>query len=139
LKVMRDGRRVTVEVSADGAGLVSHAGSALLAQAADLLSTIRSELDARLAELRPLLCEYERLLAAGAALGSDDDGNAGEHGAAPHPAAEATPRSRRASRPRTRTRARRGAAQHAILAALEHGAHTASELANVTALAAPNI
>jgi hypothetical protein len=37
LKVMRDGRRVTVEVTADGAGLVSHAGSALLAQVADRL------------------------------------------------------------------------------------------------------
>jgi hypothetical protein len=37
LKVMRDGRPVTVEVTADGAGLVSHAGSALLAQAADKL------------------------------------------------------------------------------------------------------
>src|SRR3954462_6825005 len=34
---MRDGRPVTVEVSADGAGLVSHAGSALLAQMADQL------------------------------------------------------------------------------------------------------
>ena len=32
LKVMRDGRPVTVEVTPDGAGLVSHAGSALLAQ-----------------------------------------------------------------------------------------------------------
>src|SRR6516165_9459661 len=32
---MRDGRCVTVEVTADGAGLVSHAGSALLAQVAD--------------------------------------------------------------------------------------------------------
>ena len=35
MKVMRDGRRVTVEVTADGTGLVSHAGSALLAQVAD--------------------------------------------------------------------------------------------------------
>jgi hypothetical protein len=35
LKVMRDGRFVTVEVTSDGAGLVSHAGSALLAQVAD--------------------------------------------------------------------------------------------------------
>src|SRR3954467_1916197 len=34
---MRDGRQVTVEVTADGAGLVSHAGSALLAQVADTL------------------------------------------------------------------------------------------------------
>src|SRR5688500_1775354 len=32
---MRDGRRFTVEVTADGAGLVSHAGSALLAGVAD--------------------------------------------------------------------------------------------------------
>ena len=31
----RDGRQVTVEVTADGEGLVSHAGSALLAQVAD--------------------------------------------------------------------------------------------------------
>src|SRR6266496_3148225 len=34
---MRDGRSVTVEVTADGAGLVSHAGSALLARVADKL------------------------------------------------------------------------------------------------------
>ena len=34
---MRDGRPVTVEVTADGGGLVSHAGSALLAQVADKL------------------------------------------------------------------------------------------------------
>ncbi len=37
--------------------------------AADLLTTIRSELDARLGELRPLLSEYERLVAAVDALG----------------------------------------------------------------------
>jgi hypothetical protein len=37
LKVMRDGRAVTVEVAADGDGLVSRAGTALLAQAADRL------------------------------------------------------------------------------------------------------
>jgi Transposase DDE domain group 1 len=37
LKVMRDGRPVTVEVTTDGAGLVSHAGSFLLAQVADRL------------------------------------------------------------------------------------------------------
>ena len=35
LKVMRDGRSVTVEVTSDGAGLVSHSGSALVAQVAD--------------------------------------------------------------------------------------------------------
>ena len=35
MKVMRDGRRVTVEVRADGDGVVSHAGSALVALIAD--------------------------------------------------------------------------------------------------------
>jgi hypothetical protein len=34
---MRDGRLITVEVTADGAGLVSHAGAALLGQVADKL------------------------------------------------------------------------------------------------------
>jgi hypothetical protein len=37
LKVMRGGRAVTVEVAADGEGLVSRAGTALLAQTADVL------------------------------------------------------------------------------------------------------
>ena len=37
MRVMRDGRCVTVMVTADGAGVVSHAGSALLAQVADQL------------------------------------------------------------------------------------------------------
>ena len=35
MKVQRDGREFTVEVTADGEGLVSHAGSALLSQVAD--------------------------------------------------------------------------------------------------------
>lgn len=35
MKVQRDGRSFTVDVTADGEGLVSHAGSALLAQVAD--------------------------------------------------------------------------------------------------------
>ncbi len=35
MKVTHDGRQVTVEVTPDGVGLVSHAGSALLAQVAD--------------------------------------------------------------------------------------------------------
>ena len=42
MKVMRDGRRITVEVGADGAGLVSHAGSALLAEVADELGLTRA-------------------------------------------------------------------------------------------------
>jgi hypothetical protein len=37
LKVQRDGRRFTVDVASDGDGLVSHAGAALLTEAADRL------------------------------------------------------------------------------------------------------
>lgn len=37
LRVQRDGRSFTVDVTADGEGLVSHAGAALLAEAADRL------------------------------------------------------------------------------------------------------
>jgi hypothetical protein len=51
LKVMRDGRPVTVEVTADGAGLVSHAGSALLAQVADKLALTKA-LSLRLGALK---------------------------------------------------------------------------------------
>ena len=49
--MMRDGRPVTVEVTADGAGLVSHAGSALLAQVADKLG-LTGALSLRLAGLK---------------------------------------------------------------------------------------
>ena len=48
---MRNGRPVTVEVAADGEGLVSHAGSALLAQVADKLGLTRA-LSLRLAGLK---------------------------------------------------------------------------------------
>jgi len=51
LKVMRDGRSVTVEVTSDGAGLVSHAGSALLAQAADKLG-LTTALSLRLGSIK---------------------------------------------------------------------------------------
>jgi hypothetical protein len=42
LRVQRDGRDLTVEVSADGEGLVSHAGSALLARVADKTGLTRA-------------------------------------------------------------------------------------------------
>jgi len=51
LRVMRDGRPVTVEVTADGAGLVSHAGTALLAQVADKLGLTKA-LSLRLAGIK---------------------------------------------------------------------------------------
>jgi len=51
LKVMRDGRPVTVEVTADGPGLVSHAGTALVGQVADKLG-LTSALSVRLAAIK---------------------------------------------------------------------------------------
>jgi hypothetical protein len=51
LKVMRDGRPVTVEITSDGAGLVSRAGSALLAQVADKLGLTKA-LSLRLAGIK---------------------------------------------------------------------------------------
>jgi hypothetical protein len=51
LKVMRDGRPVTVEVTSDGAGLVSHAGTALVAQVADKVG-LTAALSARLAQIK---------------------------------------------------------------------------------------
>jgi Transposase DDE domain group 1 len=42
LRVQRDGRSFTVEVAADGEGLVSHAGSALLGQVADKTGLTRA-------------------------------------------------------------------------------------------------
>ena len=43
MKVMRGGRPITVDVTADGAGLVAfYAGSALLAQVADKLGLTRA-------------------------------------------------------------------------------------------------
>ena len=51
MKVMRDERPVTVEVTSDGAGLVSHAGTALVAQVADKVGLTQA-LSARLAGIK---------------------------------------------------------------------------------------
>ena len=51
MKVQRDGRSFTVEVTADGEGLVSHAGSALLTQVADKTGLTRA-LSRELAPMR---------------------------------------------------------------------------------------
>lgn len=106
--------------------------------APDLLSEIREEIDVRLSELRPLLAEHERLLAAADALLA----TAGEGS----PAAVETPvpakRARRTARVAAKAkpaRAVRDAAREAILAALEHGSHTVGELAVVTAMSGPTI
>jgi DNA-binding transcriptional ArsR family regulator len=128
--------------------------------ASDLLTTVRSELDARLRELGPLRAEYERLLAAAEALGitaggavAAPDATQGSPSSSPTtrhrrtrrtPAARATKPTAAPARPRRpgargRGRAARGAGRQAIIAALEHGSHTASELVSVTAMTAPNI
>jgi hypothetical protein len=54
------------------------------------------------------------------------------------PLARRAPASRNGDGP-GRGRAPRGAAQEAIVAALEHGSHTVSELAVVTAMTGPSI
>ena len=41
MKVQRDGRSFTVDVAADGEGLVSHAGAALLGEVADRIGLTR--------------------------------------------------------------------------------------------------
>jgi hypothetical protein len=118
---------------------------------ADLLTSIRAGIDARLDELRPAIAEYERLSIAAEAL-------AREGGSAPRPAER--PRPRRAPAPAPAPRrppARRAAPQRAvrgvrrreqpthtptaqaILAALEHGSHTLAELVVVTALRVSDI
>jgi DNA-binding transcriptional ArsR family regulator len=102
----------------------------------DLLSKVRGEIDARLAELRPHVAEYERLLAGAQALGSSDGAPSGEATRAP---ARPSRRRRVRTRPVRPDRAPRGAAHQAIVAALEHGSHTLSELAVVTAMPGPSI
>jgi hypothetical protein len=136
--------------------------------APDLLASIRDELDARLNELRPLLPEYERLLAAAAALDAQAAAQpSAENGAAPvsrknaaapvsrKPAKRAT-RAARVAKPKTgggrvilprsakarSTKQQSGPlsrTQKAILAALEHGSHTPSELVTVSAIGSSEI
>jgi hypothetical protein len=123
--------------------------------AGDLLARVSAEIDERLEQLRPLLAEYERLLSAAEALEAKSAGPAaGESSPAPRTRMKA-PGKGRAGRRRgsaagvtaravgagatKRSRAPRGAAQRAILAALEHGSHTAGELAVVTAMSGSSI
>jgi hypothetical protein len=122
----------------------------------DLLSTIRAEIDARMGELRPAFEEYEGLLAAADALGVSgpssgvSSGRTKRAGSRARAGAARTTGARRGRPPGGGKKARRGlragspraprgAAGKAILAALEHGSHTARELVVVTAMADPNI
>jgi len=94
----------------------------------ELLTRVRAEIDARLRELRPAVAEYERLLGTAESLRSNQD----------HTPTAISRRPRTGVAPK-RERAPRGAAQLAIVAALEHGSHTVSELAIVTAMSGANI
>lgn len=126
-------------------------------KATDLPERVRSEIEARLRELRPFVDEYEELLAvertlgAEAARGAADPARVSTTTATSRDVASRGPARARASKPsvqrvdRTsppaprRERAPRGAAAEAIVAALEHGSHTVSELAIVTAMSGQNI
>jgi hypothetical protein len=134
--------------------------------ARDLLSEICCEIDERLQELRPLLAEHEALLEAAAALDAAGSGQLAAEtlelssapqatdsdAVKPRAAKTRTAKTRTAARPArpapetTRTSVRRkpapaarSAAGATILAALDHGSHTVSELAVVTALSGPSI
>ena len=91
---------------------------------ADLLTRVRVEIDARLAELRPALAEHERLLSAADALEAD--------AALAHERHAAEQLSRDAGGPAS-------PAEEAIAAALEHGSHTLGELVLVTAISGRDI
>jgi DNA-binding transcriptional ArsR family regulator len=96
--------------------------------APDLLTKIRGEIDLRLRQLRPMLEEYEKLLAAATTVEEEIRAAKGQD----------TATSRNGAGP-SRERAPRGVAQEAIVAALEHGSHTVSELAVVTAMSGASI
>jgi hypothetical protein len=122
---------------------------------ADLLATIRAEIDTRLRELAPAIAEYEQLSTAADALAAE--GNVAPRpvpSSAARPAARAVPqpdapvrpsakktraRPKVARRARRRERAVQSPTDQAILAALEHGSHTVAELVLVTALPAGEI
>ncbi len=121
---------------------------------ADLLTTIRAEIDARLRELAPAIAEYERLSTATEALAAKGSVTARPAPrSAPRSAARSVSRTDAPARPSVKTRTRPKVARRArrrerpaqsptdqaILAALEHGSHTVAELVLVTGLAAGDI
>lgn len=117
---------------------------------ADLLTSIRAEIGARMRELEPAIAEFEQLSTAAGALGEE-----GRTAAAPAKRAGTRPPARRSAparasakkatsvKPPARARKREQPAHtqtgQAILAALEHGSHTPAELVVVTALPASDI
>ncbi|HEV3320345.1 MAG TPA: hypothetical protein VG053_11570 [Solirubrobacteraceae bacterium] len=113
---------------------------------ADLLMTIRAEIDARLSELRPAIAEYERLSTAAEALAAEGAAVSRPvrpvsqpDAPAPRASAKTTAPRKAARRARKRERPVHSPTGQAILAALEHGSHTLAELVMVTALRASDI
>jgi len=127
---------------------------------ADLLARVRAEIDARVGELRPALEEYQELLDAAEKLDNEavsepkkdavPTRRRGPRGSAAGALelAASSPRKPAASRKPAPARKRaapkppsapRGAAERAIVAALEHGSHTVGELVLVTAMSGAEI
>lgn len=101
---------------------------------ADLLDRIRDQLDVRLSELRPLLDEHDRLVAALRALGESDRVSRGapttRAAARPAAAAPATPKAAPAKR---RKHAPQGANRRAVLHTVqERPGASAGEIAAVS-------
>jgi hypothetical protein len=103
----------------------------------DLLTKIRGEIDLRLRELRPRLEEYERLLSQADEVQAQISESKGRRRSAAQAGRPAS--GRNGAAPAPAGRAPRGAGQQAIVAALEHGSHTVSELAVVTAMSGASI
>jgi DNA-binding transcriptional ArsR family regulator len=101
----------------------------------DLLTRIRTDLDARLDELRPQIEEIPRLEAALKALDEADGGTPSRRRRS-----SSNGRKRRATRGETRKRAPRGQNREAILRVISerHGV-SAGEVANATKIAKPTV
>jgi hypothetical protein len=133
------------------------------AMAADVLTRVQAEIDARLRGLRPVVAEYEQLLDAAAALDAEArerpapktetavlarPGRKPKAAVKPKPAAKskpvaepqppAKPKPRRAARAKSAATPT-GPAEQAIVAALEHGSHTVGELGVVTGMSGSEI
>jgi hypothetical protein len=121
------------------------------AMAVELLARVHAEIERRLVDLRPAVEEYEQLIGAADLLETDPvegaeprkppagarpaRGAASTNGATRRRAPAAPKRAARARAPRRLD----GAAEQAIVAALEHGSHTVAELVLVSALPAADI
>jgi predicted Rossmann fold nucleotide-binding protein DprA/Smf involved in DNA uptake len=105
----------------------------------DLLTKIRGEIDVRLRELRPALDEYESLVSAAEDLDRQGVPTRPRRGTGTRGKGARGSSARNGAGPAQVEAAPRSASQRAIVAALEHGSHTVSELAVVTAMSGPAI